>query len=410
MSAVARCGGGGSGNRCSMIRGRKSTILYEVCRQLSEVQQPMKPQHVKPQPMKHLQSSSAAEGPCTTKSKQQQQHPLADDPRSKLLSLNGMCEYCGVRRASTTDHFRPLIVNCQPTKYCNDVWNRIPACKECNCSKGNLICEQWLQSDCPGNPCAKDRRRMAAAVEKFRRYDAAFRRHCTTKTVDGGWWSGIVDRVSEFLTKLQHDVNAYRGSGRMGTAVGDADGPDVPCAIPQQGPMRRTFRIAVSAGGAARGRAGSSTMKKKQQPKSLTSTSTSTSTSEEDEEVKSLATPTRGSSASPAASSTSSSSSSIRGDANSPSTSSNSSPSSEISSDSSPRQQPEPPRRPVTRSMAAAANLLEKKLHAESGLKTSVAHHRRPEQPIQPSSTQRQEEERDELAAGGDGRSTCVIT
>ena len=165
-------------SRQRLLRQRKSTLIHEACKQLSQVKAHDKDQQL-----------------CL---------------RQRLLYLDGVCEYCRENRASTEDHFFALVVNSRPTQFCDDVWNRIPACKACNSSKGNMPCLEWIASSRKGNPFrTKSKAEVKHAHARFAAYERACLQHCAKKTVDAGWWDDVERRITVFLCELETDINGY---------------------------------------------------------------------------------------------------------------------------------------------------------------------------------------------------------
>lgn len=100
--------------------------------------------------------------------------------RSSLLNLDGICEYCESRKATTEDHFFPLVQNGFPTDACNDFWNLVPVCKECNSSKGNRTIEEWRESAM--NPNSKSKFNPFKVMKKGRtakKMDAVYKKLIT---------------------------------------------------------------------------------------------------------------------------------------------------------------------------------------------------------------------------------------
>ena len=65
----------------------------------------------------------------------------------ELLKIDdGKCVYC-LGRATTTDHFRPLVEHSNPTGYISDVNNLVPCCSTCNSSKGKKKWDEWYLSE-----------------------------------------------------------------------------------------------------------------------------------------------------------------------------------------------------------------------------------------------------------------------
>ena len=55
------------------------------------------------------------------------------------------CVYCD-EPATEWDHFRPLISNKKPSGYMTDIYNLVPCCHLCNCSKGAKDWKTYLRS------------------------------------------------------------------------------------------------------------------------------------------------------------------------------------------------------------------------------------------------------------------------
>ena len=65
----------------------------------------------------------------------------------ELLKIeDGKCVYC-LGRATTTDHFRPLVESANPSGYISDIKNLVPCCSTCNSSKGRKKWDDWYLSD-----------------------------------------------------------------------------------------------------------------------------------------------------------------------------------------------------------------------------------------------------------------------
>ena len=67
---------------------------------------------------------------------------LIDENESKLEK----CAYCGAK-ASTADHFHPLVKNGEATGYITEIYNLIPCCGECNSTKGNTPFDEWYKNE-----------------------------------------------------------------------------------------------------------------------------------------------------------------------------------------------------------------------------------------------------------------------
>ncbi len=162
-----------------LILHRKSTLVHEACKQLSHV----------PKDAQHTDTFAL---------------------RAQLLHLDGVCEYCRVNKATTEDHFFALVVNSRPTQFCDDLWNRVPACSTCNSSKGNLSWYNWLTSSRRGNPFkGMPIEQLHKAQTRLAAYEDACLKHCVKKSIDDDWWDDVQGRITRFLQDLQLDVDTH---------------------------------------------------------------------------------------------------------------------------------------------------------------------------------------------------------
>lgn len=136
----------------------------------------------------------------------------ADDNfiRSCLLNNDGKCEYCETQSAETMDHFRPLVIKSAPSGYCNDAWNLIPACYQCNSSKGNRFFKDWLTSDAKLNPVRSNPELRAKILTKFHIYDKIFEKRHQKVVVDPTWFKSVEHDVKLFLEGLQTKLQAQQ--------------------------------------------------------------------------------------------------------------------------------------------------------------------------------------------------------
>lgn len=178
-----------------LIASRKSTLIHEVARQLAH---------------------AAAETVDAS---------IADDdlPKDRLLNLDGVCEYCEKRKAVTTDHFVPLVRGKRPSTFCNDTWNSVPSCKECNSAKGGKKYDEWLLASSNLDVNAQvsiprfallqtldAQHRARHAWRKFAAFEiAAHLRRRRTRAVDDDWWEATTKMISEFVEDLQSRVDAH---------------------------------------------------------------------------------------------------------------------------------------------------------------------------------------------------------
>lgn len=185
-----------------MVLSRKSTLVYEVSRQLAEAVTERPPPKIiinRIGVRRMTSMTSAAETAANAA------RLLACKDREALLNGRGKCEYCKRRHATTQDHFFPLVRNGRPTGYCNDAWNTVPCCKECNSSKAGRTFAEWFSTDSKYAPCG------GAVWAKFARYDVLFQKHCLRMPMDAtwnAWWEDTNAMISEFLTALQARVDA----------------------------------------------------------------------------------------------------------------------------------------------------------------------------------------------------------
>lgn len=135
----------------SALKGRKSTLIYEIAKGLD----------LPSKPNKELLKQ-----------------------KKVILNMNGHCEYCGVivKKSATGDHFYALIEKGMPTEYCNDICNKIPACASCNSPKGGKHWKEWINSSNGNNPTLNmNDEQKAALLDKLTRYDTFMQQHCRRK-------------------------------------------------------------------------------------------------------------------------------------------------------------------------------------------------------------------------------------
>ena len=81
--------------------------------------------------------------------------PRKGKGRAKPKAKRRACVYCG-SPATTMDHLRPVIdKQGLPSGYLSDIWNRVPACPTCNCSKGNSTWEEFMSRTTGKAPLAR---------------------------------------------------------------------------------------------------------------------------------------------------------------------------------------------------------------------------------------------------------------
>jgi hypothetical protein len=111
------------------------------------------------------------------------------------------CAYCLAARATTEDHFEPLVRKGRPTGAMNDASNMVPCCSTCNSSKGGKRFEEW--------------RPALATSERFANYIAYRedykRTHPVTLRYDEAAFLALVEEQKVWLTALSDRmVNACK--------------------------------------------------------------------------------------------------------------------------------------------------------------------------------------------------------
>ena len=134
------------------------------------------------------------------------------DAKRQILNLNGLCEYCEVNgvgsRASSGDHYKPLVLNKMPTVYCEEPINMIPVCSKCNSSKqGNDFFEWFTHSPYCKSFARNVRRRV---LKKMRRYETAFKKTHTTKTVPKKQVRTLYKKILQMLKEVDREVYAIK--------------------------------------------------------------------------------------------------------------------------------------------------------------------------------------------------------
>ena len=127
--------------------------------------------------------------------------------RATLLHLDKICEYCRVNQATTKDHFYSVIVDGYPSTYCNDLWNIVPCCKECNSSKGGKNWRVWLEGSSKGNPMLnKTSEQKSAIMEKLQNYDDIMNKYCQKKNVSKEWFDEMMDPINAVIAEAQQKI------------------------------------------------------------------------------------------------------------------------------------------------------------------------------------------------------------
>jgi len=80
------------------------------------------------------------------------------------------CAYCG-GNASDWDHLRPLVKAKRPTGFISEIKNLVPACGNCNQSKGGADWQVWIVGAARGAPKQRGIADLDDRIEKLRRYE-----------------------------------------------------------------------------------------------------------------------------------------------------------------------------------------------------------------------------------------------
>ncbi len=141
---------------------------------------------------------------CTNDLIKSQNIPFDKDASENVIRILGcrnaegklVCAYCLTARASTEDHFEPLVRKGRPTGAMNDASNMVPSCSTCNSSKGGKRFEEWRP----------DLAATARFVEYMAFRDAYKRTHPVILKYDEAAFLALVEEQKVWLTAL---------SGRM---------------------------------------------------------------------------------------------------------------------------------------------------------------------------------------------------
>ncbi len=101
--------------------------------------------------------------------------PSAEEIK-EALDILGMdsdtvcCAYCG-DKYTEWDHFRPLIVNKQPTGYISEIHNLVPCCGKCNQSKGNKYWKDWIKSQAPLSPHSRSISDLELRIHRLEHFE-----------------------------------------------------------------------------------------------------------------------------------------------------------------------------------------------------------------------------------------------
>lgn len=216
-----------------IIKSRKSSLIHEISRHIGRslvrhvTEECIVPPRISPCPRTGNRKASpknkkkqlsfryltnkGARLPSSLPSREKSRGILQNNPRSlipPILNYDGKCEYCRKRPATTIDHYEPLVKNGRPSGFMDDEWNRVPACKECNASKGGRCFEAWYNSNSRLRPKGAKGKRLA---DNFCYYDRFFRKNCMFVSIDhpfwNSWWNSVESDIDTFMDDLQFRVN-----------------------------------------------------------------------------------------------------------------------------------------------------------------------------------------------------------
>lgn len=123
--------------------------------------------------------------------------------RDALLYLPG-CVYCG-GRASTVDHFRPVISrNGMPSGFCDDLWNIVPCCPTCNSSKGNQHWRTFMDKCTPKSPRGRGVRDLPARIRMLEGFE-----HVGGKFVQQWRPRHVQKQLEDLKASMLEDMNKH---------------------------------------------------------------------------------------------------------------------------------------------------------------------------------------------------------
>jgi hypothetical protein len=131
--------------------------------------------------------------------------------KKSILNLNGICEYCEINLASTTDHFHSLVKEKFPSQYCNDFFNHVPCCTACNSSKGGRTFDEWFIIKSPKNPFKNMNEDKKEKIKvKMMSYEAIFKKNHITKNFSNETIekiNALNNKINLYLKEIEADAN-----------------------------------------------------------------------------------------------------------------------------------------------------------------------------------------------------------
>ena len=83
------------------------------------------------------------------------------------------CAYCG-SDSKEWDHLNPLVKDQKPTGYISEINNLVPACGNCNQSKGNKPWKVWIVSEAKLSPKSKGVADLEGRIRQLDAYENSF--------------------------------------------------------------------------------------------------------------------------------------------------------------------------------------------------------------------------------------------
>lgn len=170
----------------SKISNRVSTLTYEVSKALAKVPH----------------AERCDEEQCKKK--------------LELLGCDiGRCVYCNAalcgNKTNAGDHFYPMVKGGRPTEYCDDFWNIVPCCQNCNSCKGGKSFWEWTKEEVIARSRAhpyklKTPEQLEEVIHRFRSFDeyATTRRY--KKAVPLEQFDAISAKIKEALAEIVRDT------------------------------------------------------------------------------------------------------------------------------------------------------------------------------------------------------------
>ena len=107
--------------------------------------------------------------------------------------------------------FRSLVKSSYPTEYCNDYWNKIPCCANCNSSKGGKTFEEWFDCNSQRSPFLNMKIDKKEKIKnKFLKYHEEFEKRHQKKFISEDKIKLLIENDKQYLKILQENVNIIK--------------------------------------------------------------------------------------------------------------------------------------------------------------------------------------------------------